>query len=54
MMRGRQEVFDMRQKVWDLEAKAPHYLKDNYTRAQEVLSWVLGELDEEDVIAFGE
>jgi hypothetical protein len=53
-MRTRSEVETMRQKVWDLEAKAPHYLKDSYTRAQEILSWVLGELGEEDVIGFGE
>ena len=35
------------------ESEAPQYLKEMYQRAGEVLEWVLGLMEKEDVIAFG-
>ena len=52
--RTKEEIRAMIEKLRNLEAAAPQYLKENYSGAAEVLEWDLGELDEEDVLFFGE
>lgn len=52
-MRTENEIEQMIEKLWDLEADAPNYLKENYKGAIEVLDWVLENMGEEDVISFG-
>jgi len=54
MIKSQEEIRAMLDKLRTLEQKAPQYLKESYQHAGEVLEWVLGTLEEEDVIAFGE
>jgi len=53
-MRNTDEIRKMIYKLWDIEANAPSYCKGGYQAAAEVLEWVLGEREEDEVVAFGE
>jgi len=57
-MQTEKEIRNMIVKLEGFELRAQqtskHYLKDQYRQAYEVLSWVLGEYPEEEVILFGE
>ena len=53
-MRTESEIKSMLEKLGKLELKCPQYLKEGFARAGEILEWVLGNIDEEDVILFDE